>query len=110
MHTLVIRAVLALACFAALDTFAASSDPEQAAFRAIYQELVETNTSLSADNCIGATKAMAARLQGAGFPDADIHLIAPPDRPTKSNLVAILHGTDKRAKALLLLAHIDVVE
>ena len=53
---------------------------------------------------------MAARLKSAGFPDADIHQIAPPDRPTKGNLVAVLHGTDKKAKAILLLAHIDVVE
>jgi acetylornithine deacetylase/succinyl-diaminopimelate desuccinylase-like protein len=30
--------------------------------------------------------------------------------PKKGNLVAVLHGTDKTAKAILLLAHIDVVE
>lgn len=89
---------------------AAPLTPEQAEFRGIYKELVEINTTLSADNCIGAVTAMTARLKSAGFPDADIHQIAPPDQPKKANLVAILHGTDKRAKALLLLAHIDVVE
>ena len=88
----------------------ASLTPEQTQFRAIYKELVEINTTLSADNCIGAVEAMAARLKSAGFPDTDIHQIAPPDRPKKSNLVALLHGTDKKAKAILLLAHIDVVE
>ena len=66
--------------------------------------------TLSADNCIGAVEAMAAWLKSAGYPDTDIHQIAPPDRPKKSNLVALLHGTDKKAKAILLLAHIDVVE
>lgn len=89
---------------------AAALTPEQTEFRAIYKELVEINTTLSANNCNGAVDAMAARLRSAGFPDADIHIIAPPDRPTKSNLVAVLHGTDKKAKAILLLAHIDVVE
>ena len=89
---------------------AASLTPEQTEFRAIYKELVETNTTLSANNCIGAVEAMAARLKSAGYADTDIHQIAPPDRPKKSNLVAVLHGTDKKAKAMLLLAHIDVVE
>ena len=84
-----------------------ASQPE---FRAIYKELVEINTTLSADNCIGAVNAMAARLKSAGIADADIRVIALPTRPTQSNLVAVLHGTDKKAKALLLLAHIDVVE
>lgn len=99
----------AVACVAT-SIFASDLTPEQAAFRALYQELVEINTSLSANNCIGATKAMAAHLRSTGYAETDIHLIAPPDRPTKSNLVAVLHGTDKHAKAILLLAHIDVVE
>ena len=112
MHTPVIRGLRAcVLCSATLAAAAVGAPPpDQPAFRAIYQELVETNTTLSADNCIGATKAIAARLEAAGYPDADVHLIAPPDRPTKSNLVAVLHGTDEHAKALLLLAHIDVVE
>ena len=53
---------------------------------------------------------MSARLKSAGIADADIHVIALPTHPTQANLVAVLHGTDKKAKALLLLAHIDVVE
>ncbi len=89
---------------------AAALTPQQAEFRGIYKELVEINTTLSADNCIGAVEAMAKRLRSAGFADTDIHSIAPPDRPKKGNLIAILHGTDRNTKALLLLAHIDVVE
>jgi acetylornithine deacetylase/succinyl-diaminopimelate desuccinylase-like protein len=89
---------------------AATLSKDEQAFRDIYKQLVEINTTLSADNCIGATQATAARLKSAGFADADVQLIAPPDRPSKSNLVAVLRGTDKKAKALLLLAHIDVVE
>jgi len=103
-------ALCLLAIALATGATAAPSTPEEQAFRDIYKQLVETNTTLSANNCNGATNAMAARLKAAGYADADIHLIAPPDRPTKSNLVAVLHGADKNAKGLLLLAHIDVVE
>src|SRR3954467_15630923 len=53
---------------------------------------------------------MAARLKAAGFPDSDLHLIVEPSHPKEGNLVAVLPGTDPRAKAILLLAHIDVVE
>lgn len=82
----------------------------EAAFRATYKELVETNTTLSAGSCTLAAERMAARLRAAGFPDSDLHLIVEPSHPKEGNLVAILPGSDPKAKALLLLAHIDVVE
>ncbi|HKS54057.1 MAG TPA: M20/M25/M40 family metallo-hydrolase [Steroidobacteraceae bacterium] len=84
--------------------------PDQAAFREIYKELVETNTSLSAGSCTEAAEKMAARLRKAGYPDSDLHLFATADHPKEGGLVAILPGTDAKAKAILLLAHIDVVE
>ncbi|MET1112161.1 MAG: M20/M25/M40 family metallo-hydrolase [Allosphingosinicella sp.] len=82
----------------------------EAAFRATYKELVETNTTLSAGSCTIAAERMAARLKAAGFPDSDLHLIVEPSHPKEGNLVAILPGSDPKAKAILLLAHIDVVE
>jgi acetylornithine deacetylase/succinyl-diaminopimelate desuccinylase-like protein len=84
--------------------------PDQAAFREIYKELVETNTTLSAGSCTEAAEKMAARLRKAGYPDSDLHLFATPDHPKEGGLVAILPGTDPKARAILLLAHIDVVE
>ncbi|MEO7177779.1 MAG: M20/M25/M40 family metallo-hydrolase, partial [Allosphingosinicella sp.] len=84
--------------------------PGEAEFRAVYKELVETNTTLSAGSCTLAAERMAARLQAAGFPASDLHLIVEPSHPKEGNLVAILPGSDPKAKALLLLAHIDVVE
>jgi acetylornithine deacetylase/succinyl-diaminopimelate desuccinylase-like protein len=84
--------------------------PDQAAFRALYKELVETNTTLSSGNCTLAAQRMGARLKAAGFADSDITYIIPPDHPKEGGLVAVLHGTDPKAKAILLLAHIDVVE
>ncbi|MEA3039259.1 MAG: hypothetical protein QOE79_1772 [Sphingomonadales bacterium] len=88
----------------------AQPSADEAQFRAIYKELVETNTTLSAGSCTLAAQRMAARLKAAGFPDSDLHLIVAPSHPKEGNLVAVLPGTDLKAKAILLLAHIDVVE
>lgn len=84
--------------------------PDQLAFRALYEELVETNTTLSEGSCTLAAEHMGARLTAAGYPAADVRILIPDDRPKDGNLVATLHGSDPSAPALLLLAHIDVVE
>ena len=84
--------------------------PDQLAFRGLYKELVETNTSLSAGSCTLAAERMAARLKVAGYSDSDLYLFAAPDHPKEGGLVAVLPGSDPKAKAILLLAHIDVVE
>ena len=109
----------ALCAFAAIGSLALSIGPAHAApagdstepaFRALYKELVETNTTLSAGSCTLAAERMAARLTAAGYPAADIRLFSVPDHPREGGLVAVLHGRDPSAKAILLLAHIDVVE
>jgi acetylornithine deacetylase/succinyl-diaminopimelate desuccinylase-like protein len=79
-------------------------------FRELYKELVETNTTLSAGSCTLAAERMASRLKAAGFPDSDLHLYAAPEHPKDGGLVAIYPGRDPKLKAILLLAHIDVVE
>ena len=84
--------------------------PDQAKFRALYQELVETNTTLSAGSCTQATQQIATRLKAVGYPDADLTLFSVPEHPKDGGLVAVLPGTDPKAKAILLLAHLDVVE
>ena len=109
----------ALCAFATIGSLALSFGPAHAApagdstepaFRALYKELVETNTTLSAGSCTLAAERMAARLTAAGYPAADIRLFSVPDHPREGGLVAVLHGRDPSAKAILLLAHIDVVE
>jgi acetylornithine deacetylase/succinyl-diaminopimelate desuccinylase-like protein len=82
----------------------------EAKFRELYKELVETNTSLSVGSCTLAAERMAARLKAAGFADADLHPFAAPNHPKEGGLVAIYPGRDPKLKAILLLAHIDVVE
>src|ERR1700742_1509356 len=79
-------------------------------FRELYKELVETNTALSAGSCTLAAERLAARLKAAGFPDSDLHPFSAPEHPKEGGLVAIFPGKDPKLKAILLLAHIDVVE
>ncbi len=84
--------------------------PDQIAFRDVYRELVETNTTLSAGDCTLAAQRMAARLRAAGYPDSDLHIFTAPGHPKEGGLVAVLPGSDPARKAILLLAHLDVVE
>ncbi len=84
--------------------------PDQIAFRELYRELVETNTSLSVGSCTQAAQNLSARLKAAGYTDADITMFATAENPKEGGLVAILPGKDNNAKAILLLAHLDVVE
>ena len=82
-------------------------DPTQQLARDILEQLVDINTADSAANVTAASEAMAKRLRDAGFPDADIHVDG--DDPHFKNLVARYRGAGK-AKPILLLAHLDVVE
>ncbi|MBL9067002.1 MAG: M20/M25/M40 family metallo-hydrolase [Sphingopyxis sp.] len=84
--------------------------PDQLAFREIYEELVETNTTLSSGSCTLAAERMAARLRAAGIPDSQLTLFAIPEKPKEGGLVAVYPGTSNTAKPILLIAHIDVVE
>ena len=87
-----------------------SERADEIAFRALYKELVEINTTLSAGSCTAAANAMKAHLAKAGYPDSALHVIVPPNRPKDGNLIAVLPGTDASLKPIMLLAHVDVVE
>jgi acetylornithine deacetylase/succinyl-diaminopimelate desuccinylase-like protein len=84
--------------------------PDQVRYFALYKELVETNTTLSAGSCTLAAEKIAAHLKAAGFSDQDVIPFSVPDRPKEGGLVAILAGASKAAKPVLLLGHLDVVE
>jgi acetylornithine deacetylase/succinyl-diaminopimelate desuccinylase-like protein len=103
---LVIGALLALTLCAGAQT----PRPDQAAFRDTYKALVETNTTLSAGDCTLAASRMAARLKAAGYPDTDLHVLTADGHPKEGSLVAVLPGANPHLKAVLLLAHLDVVE
>jgi acetylornithine deacetylase/succinyl-diaminopimelate desuccinylase-like protein len=83
--------------------------PDRAEFRALYKELVETDTSITTGSCTLAAERMAGRLKAAGFRDDQLTLFADPAAPKEGGLVAVWPGSAKTAKPLLLIAHIDVV-
>ena len=103
-------AILAAPASAAASAAVAPLRPDQTDFRSLYQELVETDTTLSAGSCTLAAQRMAARLRSAGIPDSQITMFAVPEHPKDGGLVAVFPGTSKTLKPMLLLAHIDVVE
>ena len=84
--------------------------PDQTEFRGLYNELVETNTTVSTGSCTLAAERMAARLSAAGIPASQMTLFAVPEHPKDGGLVVVYPGTSKTLKPILLLAHIDVVE
>jgi len=102
--------VLVVLFAAASSAYAQSADKELQRFHDTYKELVETNTTLSAGDCTLAARRTAAHLTAAGYPESDLRVFIPPGHPKEGGLLAVLHGTDPNAKAILLLAHLDVVE
>ncbi|HSD26352.1 MAG TPA: M20/M25/M40 family metallo-hydrolase [Vicinamibacteria bacterium] len=98
--------VLLLAAAAATSgTFSPPADREL--LRSIYEELVNINTSFSTGQTTPAAEAVARRLLGAGWPKEDVTVLGAASH--KANVVARYRGTGK-ARPLLLLAHLDVVE
>jgi acetylornithine deacetylase/succinyl-diaminopimelate desuccinylase-like protein len=88
---------------------AADLRPDQQAFFGLYKELVETNTVVDIGSCTQAVAQIATRMKAAGYSDSELIPFATPDHPKDGGLVAILKGSDPKAKPMLLLAHIDVV-
>ncbi len=82
-------------------------DSEREAVRAIYEELIEIDTTQSTGSTTVAAEAVAARLLAAGIPAEDIAVLGPSAK--RGNLVARLRGSGAE-KPLLLLAHLDVVD
>jgi acetylornithine deacetylase/succinyl-diaminopimelate desuccinylase-like protein len=83
--------------------------PDQVAFRALFKEMVETDTSYPKGSCTLLSERIAAHLREAGFTDRDITLFSVPEHPLEGGIVAVLPGTSRTAKPMLLLGHLDVV-
>jgi acetylornithine deacetylase/succinyl-diaminopimelate desuccinylase-like protein len=100
--------VVGASCAVASAT--AATDDGEAAFRELYRELVEINTTLSEGSCTAAAEAMAARLRTGGLPAEAVQVLVLPGHPRAGNLIATLAGREPGLEPILLLAHIDVVE
>ena len=99
-------AVLATAMGAA-NPPATYSAQDAATAKAILNELLAIDTTYE-KGTVKAVEALRTRFLAAGFPEADLVVVANPDNPTQSNLIVRLkgHGT---GKPLLYLCHLDVV-
>jgi acetylornithine deacetylase/succinyl-diaminopimelate desuccinylase-like protein len=79
---------------------------DRALAREILEELVEIPTT-EAEGTMRAAEAIARRLEAAGFPKEDVRILS--SNPKAANLVARFRGRDPSARAILLMAHLDVV-
>jgi acetylornithine deacetylase/succinyl-diaminopimelate desuccinylase-like protein len=109
VHPIVIALTVA-ALVAQAPQAGAGNSRAEIRFRDLYKELVETNTTQSSGSCTLAAERMAARLRSGGIPEADLHPFVVAEFPKDGGLVAVYPGRDPKAKAILLLAHLDVVE
>ncbi len=92
-----------------------NAETERAAFRAVYEEMVEIDSSPATGSCTKVVKAAQSRLTAAGFAAGDLELVIPEGKPEDGNLVARIRAPAPakgavRSKGVLLLAHIDVVD
>jgi acetylornithine deacetylase/succinyl-diaminopimelate desuccinylase-like protein len=102
--------ILALACPLAAwaDTAVLPPAADQDLAREMYKSLVEINTTHAYGSSVAA-KAIESWVLKAGFASSDVTFVAPPDHPTKGNLVVRYRGK-KPGKAVLFMGHLDVVE
>jgi len=89
---------------------AQSADVEKAAFREVYQEMVEIDSSPSTGSCTKVVHAAQARLLAAGFAADEVQVVIPEGKPDDGNIVARIRAPGAKKKGVLLLAHIDVVD
>jgi acetylornithine deacetylase/succinyl-diaminopimelate desuccinylase-like protein len=74
----------------------------------ILKELIEIN-STHAHGSTAPAQAIAKRLLDAGYPAADVQVLASADHPIKGNVVVRVHGKGL-GKPILFNGHLDVVE
>jgi acetylornithine deacetylase/succinyl-diaminopimelate desuccinylase-like protein len=81
---------------------------DQQLARDMLKSLVEINTTHD-HGSTEAAKAIQGWMLSAGFAPADVIFLAPPDHPTKGNLVVRYRGKHS-TDSVLFLGHLDVVE
>ncbi len=82
---------------------------DQLAFRDLYKELVETDTSVATGSCTALAEKLAARFSAAGFAENQLTLFKDEKLPLDGGLVVVMPGSSRTAKPMLLLGHLDVV-
>ncbi|MES2290398.1 MAG: M20/M25/M40 family metallo-hydrolase [Pseudomonadota bacterium] len=82
---------------------------DQLAFRDLYKELVETDTSVATGSCTALADKIAARFKAAGFADNQLTPFRDEKLPLDGGLVVTMPGSSTAAKPMLLIGHLDVV-
>jgi acetylornithine deacetylase/succinyl-diaminopimelate desuccinylase-like protein len=75
----------------------------------ILKDLIGINT-VHEHGTLPAAQAIQARLRAAGFSDADMALLTIPEHPSQGQLVVRLRAKAPKAKPVLWIGHLDVVE
>ncbi|MDB4889132.1 MAG: peptidase [Gemmatimonadetes bacterium] len=76
--------------------------------REVLTEAVNTNTTASVGSTTALANKLRTRLLAAGYPSSDIHIVGADAK--NRNLIVRLRGSGSGKKAILLAAHLDVVE
>src|SRR5215813_5747922 len=99
-RSLVVAAWLCLAAGCPLVARAQTESAANAEARAIFQQLIEINTTDSIGSVTKASEAMAQRLLDAGFSEKDVRIAGPNAR--KKNLVVRYHGSGQKKPILFI--------
>ena len=83
--------------------------PDKAKFRALYKEMVETDTSITTGSCTALASKIEKHMLANGFQQSELTQFSVPEHPKEGGIVAVFPGTSKTLKPMLLLGHIDVV-
>ena len=83
--------------------------PDQIEYRALYKDLVETDSSITTGSCTLLADKIEAHMKARGFAAREIFRFAVPDHPKEGGIVVTYAGTSKTVKPMLLLGHLDVV-
>lgn len=87
----------------------AAPAPDDASFRALLKDMVETDSSVDSGSCTTVVEKIAAHMKAAGYPEQNLHLFVPEGHAKAGALVAVYPGRDPKLKAVLMLGHVDVV-
>jgi acetylornithine deacetylase/succinyl-diaminopimelate desuccinylase-like protein len=92
----------------ALAGAARAQAPAETPAHAILRELLAIDTTYDKGTA-KAVDALQARFLAAGFAASDLTVEPYPAKPTHSNLIVRLRGTNPKARPLLYICHLDVV-
>src|SRR5690348_15354915 len=89
--------IVSIGFAAAAQAVAANVDPGREAARAIFEEMIEIDTSPTG-SCTKLVRLNEQRLKAAGFSNDDVQIVIPEGRPEEGNLVARIRSENATKK------------